>query len=96
MNTRIRAYAYAGLLVLLPVTGRTHDRWESSAFYPDDTFMTPNELVHGSVQRRHDLEGLGDEDWMVLRSKARHSYEARVGSGTAVWATLSFLATSIA
>ena len=92
MNTRLRGYAYAGLLVLLPVTGLTHDRWESSAFNTDDDDGTPNELVHGSVQRVHDLEGLADEDWMVLRSKARHSYEARVGSGTAMWATLPFLA----
>jgi hypothetical protein len=28
---------------------------------------------------------VSDRDWMVVRSKTRHSYEARVSSGTVIW-----------
>jgi hypothetical protein len=85
MNRRLGRYAYAGLLLLLPALGRTDDRWEQSTFATDDGNATQNELVHGSVQRGHDLQGALDQDWMVLRSKARHSYEARVSSGGTNW-----------
>ena len=85
MNRRLRTYAYAVLLALLPAAGWTDDRWEAGTYRADDTSATANELVHGSVQRNHDLQGVLDQDWMVLRSKTRHSYEARVSSGSAVW-----------
>lgn len=85
MNRRLGRYACAGLLVLLPAAGRTDDRWEQSTFATDDGNGTQNELVHGSIQRGHDLQGAPDRDWMVLRSRARHSYEARVSSGGTNW-----------
>ncbi len=85
MNRRLRPYACAGLLALLPAAGWTDDRWETGTYRADDTSVTVNELVHGSVQRNHDLQGTLDQDWMVLRSKTRHSYEARVSSGSVVW-----------
>jgi hypothetical protein len=85
MSRRVRTYAYACLLGLLPAAGWTDDRWEAGTYRADDTSATANELVHGSVQRNHDLQGVLDQDWMVLRSKTRHSYEARVSSGSAVW-----------
>ena len=82
---RLRACAYSGLLALLPATGLTADRWEASNLGNDDSYYTRNELVHGSVQHGHDLEpdppGVTDRDWMSLRTRARHSYEARVTSG---------------
>ena len=61
------------------------DRWEVGSFSNDDGSFTHNELTHGTVQRGHDLQGAPDQDWMVVRAKARHSYEARVGSGSTVW-----------
>jgi hypothetical protein len=67
------------------VAGRPDDRWEAGSFAFDDDAQTPNELVHGTVQRGHDLEGVSDQDWIVVRSKIRHSYEARVSSGTVIW-----------
>jgi hypothetical protein len=85
MNGRTRSCAYAFLLLLLPAAGRPDDRWEAGTFGGDDTAGTANELVHGAVQRGHDLQGAPDQDWTVARSKARHSYEARVSSGTVLW-----------
>jgi hypothetical protein len=85
MDRRLRRCAYASLLVLLPAAGWTDDRWEQSTYSTDDTVQTHNELVHGSIQRGHDLQGALDQDWMVLRSKQRHSYEARVSSGSTAW-----------
>ena len=76
----------AGLLALLPVAGAAIDRWEAGSFTDDDGSFTHNELIHGTVQRGHDLDGAPDQDWTVLRAKARHSYEARVGSGSTIWA----------
>ena len=85
MKRRARSCAYAFLLLLLPVAGRPDDRWEEGSYSFDDDALTPNELVHGTVQRGHDLEGVSDQDWIVVRSKIRHSYEARVSSGTVLW-----------
>ena len=85
MNRRLRTYAYAGLLAVLPATGRADDRWEAGTYRTDDDCNTINEIVHGSVQRGHDLQGASDTDWMAVKVTARHSYEARVSSGTAVW-----------
>src|SRR5262245_50616625 len=66
------------------------DRWESSSTIPDgvdDKIATANELLHGFHQT-HDLQGLvidpptapTDLDFMVVETKAGHSYEVRVGS----------------
>jgi hypothetical protein len=63
---------------------RAIDRWEAGA--GDDTsFATRNELRHGTIQTAHDFEVDTDQDWAVVVVKNRHSYEARVGSGTASW-----------
>ena len=85
MSGRARPCAYAFLLLLLPVAGRPDDRWEAGSYATDDHGGTSNELLHGTVQRGHDLQGAPDQDWTVARSKARHSYEARVSSGTVLW-----------
>jgi hypothetical protein len=59
------------------------DRWENGSFCNDDTpGDTCNELVHGTVQLGHDLDGSPDRDHYVLQARARHSYEARVRSNT--------------
>ena len=81
MNERARSCAYAFLLLLLPLAGGPDDRWEAGSLTGDDGGGTSNELVHGTVQRGHDLQGAPDQDWTVARSKARHSYEARVSWG---------------
>jgi hypothetical protein len=77
----------AGGLLLLPVAGGADDRWEAGSFTTDDSNTTHNELVPGTVQKGHDLQGAPDQDWMVFRAKARHSYEARVSSGSTIWTT---------
>jgi hypothetical protein len=51
----------------------------------DDTNATQNILRHGVAQLGHDLEGTGDEDWMVVRTKIGHSYEARVSGAGLFW-----------
>jgi hypothetical protein len=63
------------------------DRWESAtAGTGDDTqFETPNELKHGLVQANHDFDSAIDVDWAIVRVRGRHSYEVRVGGGTAAW-----------
>jgi hypothetical protein len=83
-QARVRVLVLGGLL-LMPVAAGATDRWEAGTATNDDTSATHNELVHGTVQKGHDLQGAPDEDWMVLRAKARHSYEARVGSGSTTW-----------
>jgi len=66
----------ATALVFAAPLARATDKWD---FGPDDNWFTINVLVHGSKQT-HDLQGAPDQDWMVVRSEARHSYEARVHS----------------
>jgi hypothetical protein len=63
------------------------DRWESTTANPgDDTrFDTTNELKHGAVQPNHDFDGPTDVDYAIVTVRNRHSYEVRVGGGTAVW-----------
>jgi hypothetical protein len=54
------------------------DVWEMQY---DNTFLTGNMLRHAVPQLQHDLEGAPpnpDQDWMVVRTKLNHSYEARV------------------
>lgn len=62
------------------------DKWEleSPSFYvSDDTVSTPNQLLHGAVQT-HDIQGLStsatvtDQDFSVVATKTRHSYQVRV------------------
>jgi hypothetical protein len=57
----------------------TDDFWElgSIPLCPDDTASTCNQLLPGSSQV-HDLQGVAasrDQDWMVVDTKARRSYE---------------------
>jgi hypothetical protein len=62
------------------------DRWEAGSFCNDGSAAaTCNEVAHGSVQIGHDLQGLADQDWVTTQVQARHSYEARVRSGTMRW-----------
>jgi hypothetical protein len=75
--------AMAVVAVLAAGSLQAADRWESGQFCNDDTGAdTCNELVHGTVQLAHDLEGFPDRDFYVLQARARHSYEARVRSNT--------------
>jgi hypothetical protein len=68
------------------VPATASDRWEATIFnLTDDSSATPNVLRHGLPQIGHDLEGDPDEDWMMVRVKANHSYEARVSSATLYW-----------
>jgi hypothetical protein len=55
------------------------DPWDSG----DGTNATTTILRHADVQFGHDLEGTvaaPERDWMVMVTKARHSYEVRIGS----------------
>jgi hypothetical protein len=54
------------------------DIWENS---DDNNPTTLNMLRHGLPQLQHDLQGTvaaPDRDWMLVRTKQSHSYEARV------------------
>ncbi len=70
----------AGLLLALGASAeaRANDPWESGV--GDGNALSKNTLSHGIVQQ-HDLDGIGDEDWMHVPTLAGHSYEARI-SGT--------------
>lgn len=65
------------------------DRWETGTFCDDDNATNAcNELVHGTAQFGHDLEGPSgspDRDFAVVQVRARHSYEARIRSNTLIW-----------
>jgi hypothetical protein len=81
---RLASYTLASL-AFVPVAAAA-DRWETTFLnLTDDTASTPNFLRHGTVQTQHDLEGNPDEDWMSIRVKDGHSYEARVTSDTVYW-----------
>jgi hypothetical protein len=77
------------LLALTAGSTLAADRWESGTFCEDDSATTTcNELVHGTLQVGHDLEGPSgspDRDYAVVQVRARHSYEARVRSNTLIW-----------
>lgn len=70
-------------------TSRAADRWETTHLnLTDDNSNTPNVLRHGALQLDHDLEGAAaapDNDWMMIRVKNGHSYEARVSSDVLYW-----------
>lgn len=77
------------LAVLAAGSLEAADRWESGTLCDDDgAASTCNELVHGTLQTGHDLEGPSgspDQDWAVVQTRAGHSYEARVRSNTVLW-----------
>jgi hypothetical protein len=81
--------AIAVLLALTAGSAVAADRWESGTFCDDDAGATTcNELVHGTLQAGHDLEGPSgtpDRDYAVVQVQARHSYEARVRSNTLIF-----------
>jgi hypothetical protein len=83
----LRGLATASAMVLsCAVPAVATDRWETTFFnLTDDTNATPNVLRHGLAQINHDLEGNPDQDWMMIRVKDVHSYEARVSSATVYW-----------
>jgi hypothetical protein len=68
------------------------DRYEGAGtFHPDNNNGTGNDLSHGDVQE-HDLDQVGggdDQDWMLVPTVARHSYEARISNSTVVWSPVS-------
>jgi hypothetical protein len=84
--------ALATLVAASPA--QSHDRWDLGTFGNDDgPSSNPNELTHGSSQI-HDLEATGspaDQDWLQVRVRARHSYEARVSGATVFWSSLDGL-----
>jgi hypothetical protein len=64
------------------------DKWEGNGtpfFRTDDTVQSSNQLLHGVVQT-HDFQGIGnnitpgDQDFSLVATKARHSYEVKVFS----------------
>lgn len=89
-TTRLPGFASCLLawLALAPAAGAA-DKWETPFLnLNDDGPNTMNVLRHGSVQADHDLEGAAaspDTDWMMIRVKDGHSYEARVSSDVVYW-----------
>ena len=84
---KLRGFAPSLLLTLsCAVPSGATDRWETTFLnLTDDTNATPNVLRHGLAQIGHDLEGNPDQDWMMIRVKNFHSYEARVSAATVYW-----------
>jgi hypothetical protein len=76
-------------LALCAGQAAAEDPWELSGDgQDDDSLTTYNVLRHAVVQQRHDLEGgppTPDQDWMLVVTKPRHSYEAYVTGD--VWET---------
>ena len=80
-----RAALLCALAILVAASpARSHDRWDLGTLDDDDgPTNNPNELPYGGSQI-HDLEATGsppDEDWIQIRVRDGHSYEARA-SGT--------------
>lgn len=66
------------------------DRWEAVSLVApvgDDDSTTLNEPRHGSLQVEHDFDSASDQDWIRVQARSRHSYEARVWSGSVPWAS---------
>lgn len=83
---QLRAFATCVVALSCSLPARATDRWETTFFnLTDDSSATPNVLRHGLPQIGHDLEGDQDQDWMMIRVKNVHSYEARVSSATVYW-----------
>src|SRR5262245_1783377 len=90
--TITRPAAFASCLlasITLAPAASAADKWETTFLnLSDDGPSTPNVLRHGSIQADHDLEGPSaapDTDWMMIRVKEGHSYEARVSSDVVYW-----------
>jgi len=68
-----------GLLLATPALAV--DPWETAGvFGTDDTNASRNTLGHGAIQQ-HDIDQAGggpDQDWIIVPTIARHSYEARL------------------
>jgi hypothetical protein len=81
MPKLVRWPLVAAVLLAAASSALAVDPWEIGS---DGTSgSTTNILRHADVQFGHDLEGTTaapDRDWMVMVTKARHSYEVRVGS----------------
>lgn len=85
MSTKTCVFAVAAAIAAAaPV--RALDPWEGGD--GDDSFISHNALSHGGSQT-HDLDQGGtttnDEDWIAVPTLARHSYEARLSAGNAVF-----------
>lgn len=86
-----RRLAFLGAALASAAGASATDRWDAAAFPDcgDGEKETCNELWPG-VPQTHDLQnpdppGGLDEDWMVVETKAGHSYEVRVsGSNLAL------------
>jgi len=86
---------YLASFLMLLALGQSlpaHDKWESmfggltNDDGPGGNGSDTNVLVHG-VSQTHDLEGsvaVPDQDWMLVPTTARHSYEARLINISAV------------
>jgi hypothetical protein len=72
------------LVAAVPVCA--FDRWDQGGGITDGGAFTQNELRHGTLQTAHDFDPALDQDWAVVVTQARHSYEARVSSGNTSWA----------
>lgn len=90
MKRTLVIVAAAGALMLGAGAAQANDKWETatSGCSNDDTAGgTCNQLLHGATQT-HDVQAVSparDEDWYVVETKARHSYEVRVSSGSTVF-----------
>ena len=60
------------------------DRWDLGPG-DDSPGATCNEMRHGTIQTAHDFDTGTDQDWALIVVKKYHSYDARVGSGSAAW-----------
>jgi len=86
-------------LVLCIAAVHSHDRWEAMStecLNDDDASDLCNQLVHGQPQE-HDVEAVSparDEDWMVVETKARRSYEVKMFSASTILGISSLNAAS--
>ena len=64
---------------------RSNDRWDLGTLADDDSALTVNEIPSGASQV-HDLEASAspDQDWVQIRVRDRHSYEARVSGWSGI------------
>jgi hypothetical protein len=83
MNKNLTLAAFAAAALLLTTPARAIDVWDQST-EDDNTFGTDNGLTHGSEQI-HDLgaeAGVADQDWYILNSAGRSSYEVLIDGTT--------------
>ena len=81
-----RAALLCVLAALVTATpARSNDRWDLGTLGDDDSSNTLNEIPSGASQV-HDLEASSspDQDWVQIRVRDRHSYEARVSGFSGV------------